>query len=119
MKKRLPLLILLFCSLVSFTFAQGVIKGTVTDKSTGEPLAGSTVTSKNESSGATLGTSTGLDGSYAFKNLKAGAYIIKISYNGYKTEQKTITLSANPIADFALVTSNIMTEAVTVRGTRA
>lgn len=57
------------------------IKGHVYDQKTGEPLTGATVTL--EKSGK--GTSTGLDGSFSFKDVKSGTYTLRVSYITYKS----------------------------------
>jgi len=95
--------------------AQFSVSGKITDQQTGEALPGATINLEN----ALFNTITNVNGTYQFKNLKAGNYTIKVSYNGYTTQQKTINLSANAIADFALSTSNTLTEEVTVSATRA
>jgi len=95
--------------------AQFTISGKITDQKTGEVLPGTTVSLEN----AMFNAVTNVNGTYQFKNLKAGDYTIKVTYSGYKAEQKTITLSANVTTDFALTASNIMTEEVTVSATRA
>ena len=96
MKKRLPLLILLFCSLFSFTYAQNMVKGVITDKSA-SPLAGSTITLKNETSGKKIFTSAGLDGTYIFKNVANGKYEIEAKYISYKSAEKHFTVADAPV----------------------
>lgn len=95
MKKRLPLLILLFCLITGFTYAQGIIKGTVTDKRNGDPLPGSTITLKSESNGKKISTSAGLDGTYVFKNVSDGKYEIEAKYISYNDASKSVTVSGN------------------------
>lgn len=95
--------------------AQFSVSGKVTDQQSGEALPGATISLENTQ----VNTVANIKGAYLFNKLKAGTYTIKVSYNGYKTEQKTIELSANSTADFALTISNIMTEEVTVSATRA
>jgi iron complex outermembrane receptor protein len=106
------LFVLLFPVLASAQFS---VSGKVTDQQSGEVLPGATISLENTQ----VNTVTNIKGAYLFNKLKAGTYTIKVSYNGYKTEQKTIELSANSTADFALTISNIMTEEVTVSATRA
>jgi len=86
MKKLLLLFILL--SLSAITYA-GVIRGKVTDKKTHDPLIGATISIKNQSIGESASVSVGLDGSYIFKNLKAGKYEIEARYVSYETSQKS------------------------------
>src|ERR1700743_1589192 len=95
MKKLLPLLTLLLCLLTAFTYAQGIVKGTVTDKKNGDPLAGSTITIKNQSTGATISTGAVLDGTYTFKNLADGKYEITAKYISYNADSKTVSVNGN------------------------
>lgn len=64
------------------------VKGHVYDKETGEPLVGATVTL--EKTGKI--TSTGLDGTFEFKGLKAGPASIRVSYVAYKTFVQEFTV---------------------------
>lgn len=104
MKKRLPLLVLLFCLFSSLTFAQGIVKGIVTDKKNNDPLPGSTITLKNLSSGATQSMSAGLDGTYTFKNVADGKYEIVAKYISYTPASKQFTMAST------LVTINLSPE---------
>ena len=95
--------------------AQFSITGKITDQQSGEALPGATISLEN----ALFSAITNVNGAFQFKNLKAGNYTIKVSYQGYKPEQKTISLSANSTADFALSINTIISEEVTVSATRA
>ena len=95
--------------------AQFSVSGKITDQQTGDALPGAIVTLENASFNAV----SSIKGAYTLKNLKAGTYTIKVSYTGYKAQQKTISLQANTVADFALTISDRMTEEVTVSATRA
>lgn len=59
--------------------AQGTLKGTVTDKASGQPLPGVNVVVQ----GTTNGTSTDFDGNYTLNNVKRGDRIV-FSYIGFK-----------------------------------
>lgn len=74
------LLILLLLTASTFQAVAGIIKGTITDKATREPLTGATV----QLMGTTLGVVADLDGNYQFTNVKNGTYAIIIKYIGYK-----------------------------------
>jgi len=95
--------------------AQFLVSGKITDQQTGETLPGATVTIQN----LAISTMSNAAGKYTFKNIKSGSYTVIVSYLGYKTDQKEITLSANAQLDFALVRSANVTEEVTVSATRA
>ncbi len=66
---------------VFLTYSQGVIKGSVVDKSTNEALVG--VSIYNPSSG--VGVSSSLDGTFSIK-LPAGKQDLTVSYVGYTTK---------------------------------
>jgi outer membrane receptor protein involved in Fe transport len=104
MKQRLPLLILLFCFFCSFSFAQGIVKGMITDKKSGEPLAGSTITLKNKSTGSKVSISAGLDGTYTFKSVTDGKYEVEAKYVSYRSAETEFTVDGN------LVTVNLQLE---------
>jgi len=104
MKKRLLLVILLFCSVCSFTYATGIVKGKITDK-TGGPLIGATLTLTNETTGYKANSSVGLDGSYIFKNVEAGKYKLEAKYISYTTAEKHFEVN-----DDTTVTVNLTLE---------
>ena len=62
------------------------VYGTITEKSTGEPIIGATVTATS-ASGHTTGAVTDWDGHYALA-LAAGTYVIEVSYVGYTTQAR-------------------------------
>lgn len=105
MKRFYPLLILLLLTLANQAFATGIIKGIVIDKRTGEPLIGSTVIIKNATSGKKISASVGLDGSFIFRNLVAGAYEIEARYVSYKDEETNVTLNDNATVNVKLTLS--------------
>jgi len=102
MKKRLPLLTLLFSLVFGLTYAQSIVKGTITDKKNGEPLAGSTITLKNESSGTKTSISAGLDGTYLFKNVVNGKYEVEAKYISYKPADKTFNVDGSAVTTINL-----------------
>ena len=88
------------------------VKGKLLDENK-EPLTGANVildATKN------LYALAGLDGSYVIKNVPAGTYTIKVSFIGYLTQEKTITItndSENTTVDFNLaVDSQVLGEIV-------
>lgn len=58
----------------------GKIAGTITDKSSGEPLPGANIIVV----GTTLGTTSDLNGQYTILDVPPGNYSMQISYIGYK-----------------------------------
>jgi outer membrane receptor protein involved in Fe transport len=118
MKKLIPLLILLQLTICSFAFASGIIKGTVTDRKTGEPLVGATVSIHSKSTGYKTSTGVGLDGSFVFKNVPAGSYEIDARYVAFDKEDKNIEVQdgITTTANLALKTKDNNLNEVTVTG---
>ena len=86
MNKRLQILfLLLFCA---GTANATKLKGHVYDKQTGEAIVGATVVLENPR----RTTNTGLDGTFEFKDVKAGVAKISVSYITYKTIEKTLVI---------------------------
>ncbi|MCJ8209051.1 TonB-dependent receptor [Mucilaginibacter sp. RS28] len=93
MKKLFPFLILVFLFNVTQALAGGTVKGLVTDKKTGEPLTGATVTLENENTHRKISLSVGLDGSFIFKNVAAGKYEIEVRYISYHKAEEHFTVN--------------------------
>ncbi len=94
--------------------AQFTVSGRVTGVD-GASLPGATVSI----SGVNLKTVTDTGGHYLFTDLAAGNYVVKASYIGYETETKAFILKDDALVNFMLEKSSILTEEVTVNGTRA
>ncbi|ETZ19800.1 TonB-dependent receptor [Pedobacter sp. V48] len=94
--------------------AQFSISGTVSEKSNAT-LSGATIKLKNKSAGTTADK----QGKYQLTNLKAGSYTLLVSYLGYQTIEKTITINADQTLDFVLVQSAFLADEVIVKATRA
>ncbi|MER3498886.1 MAG: TonB-dependent receptor [Chitinophagaceae bacterium] len=120
MKKQLFLL-LIFISFYSFIKSQQAqilkssLTGKVTDAKTGEPLAGASVYFPDLRTGA----ATNSQGIYTITNISRGRYSVEVSHLGYATIIEVIEINGNTTHDFALVTSFIENEAVTVTGVSA
>ena len=95
--------------------AQLSITGKITDQQTGEALPGATITLSNAASNAV----SDVNGKYHIDNLKNGNYTLKVSFIGYQTSNKAITLNADAVNNFSLSRSTLFTEEVTVNATRA
>jgi hypothetical protein len=74
---------------LSFLNSNAQISGKITDKLSGQPVIGATI--KVMPLGAYQ--SSGLDGSYSFKNLPSGSYFIQCSYVGYETTEQQIVVN--------------------------
>lgn len=113
MKKNYFLIALLL--LPCFVFSQFTISGVVTDSLNNAPLAGANVAIEN----SFLVTSSDNDGKFIFKNIKSGKKIIRISYVGYKTQQKEIETDNQIELTVPLVKNTVMPDEVVVTATRA
>lgn len=95
--------------------AQFSVTGKITDKSTGLALAGASVSLENSFSS----TRTDAAGNYSLKNLRSGNYLIRVTYLGYLSVQKNISLNGNTTLDLELGTNSFPVDEVLVRSTRA
>jgi len=81
------LLLLSFACLVfSFSFAQGTVRGKVSDKN-GETLIGVTIVLKSNRS---FGVTTDFDGNYSIKIADSAAQTLVVSYVSYKSTEKIV-----------------------------
>ncbi|MCK9282421.1 MAG: carboxypeptidase-like regulatory domain-containing protein, partial [Melioribacteraceae bacterium] len=105
---------LLFFSLNNSIFASGIIKGTITDSTSGEPLYGASVFIK----GTGYGSATGFKGEYSIYNIPAGSYTLKVQYVGYKTIEIDVTVLDNKTTNlnFRMSTAVVQGQEVIVTG---
>lgn len=84
------LLIVLVAGLLPFAAEaqQGVISGTITDETTGDPLFGAEVLVVEEG----WGTTTGAEGQYSLEEIPAGTYTLQVAFLGYATETRVVSL---------------------------
>ena len=104
-RSLLTALILTILFLPLQAHAAGGLKGSVTDKTDGEPVIGASVMLEN----TTLGAASDFDGNYAIQNIPAGTYNLKITGIGYAQQTKNIT-----IADGQTVTLNLQLGQTTI-----
>ena len=98
MNKRivfLPIMVLLLIACPTEIWAQKfTVTGKVTEKSTGEVLPGATALLLNEKdSSQVTGAATNTNGLFTVAPKKAGNYILRISYMGFKTYTKNLSLT--------------------------
>ena len=94
--------------------AQQSLYGTVMDKITGESLPGAHIVLEN----TYLTAISGPDGQYHFNDLKEGTYKLKVSYIGYETIEKEVSIKDDLKMDFLLSATAIMQDEVVIRGIR-
>ncbi|NGP87871.1 SusC/RagA family TonB-linked outer membrane protein [Fodinibius halophilus] len=115
MIRKLLITFLFMVTSVAFAFAQtGTLKGTVTDAKTGDtvPAANVLLLKINK------GTATDVDGNYSISNIPAGSYTLRITFVGYKTYSKEVTISPNEtlVHDAVLETDAVGLDEVVVTG---
>lgn len=99
--------LIIFCIPLTL-YANSKITGKVIDKATGSALPGASVYLLNTS----LGSATNLDGYFSIIDVPAGTYELRVSYIGYKTEIRKITVpSTNKI-----ITINFSLEVLNIEG---
>jgi TonB-dependent receptor len=98
------------------TYSQNPLQGIVTDAETGESVIGCNIILQ----GTTLGTITGLDGDFAFKNIPNGTYNVIYSFISYEKQiQKvTITKGGALVQNIKLKAASTQIKDVVVTGTR-
>lgn len=98
----------------SLLFAQFTLQGKVSNQQTQQALAGATLTLSGSNSIQSSST-----GNYSFKNLKAGSYVLTISYIGFETKLVKLSLQANQTENISLSKSSFIANEVVVNATRA
>jgi len=84
------LAVLLLVSGISFAQSTGMVTGTVTDKSMGDPLFGVNIFLKSDS---TIGTTTNMDGQFNI-TLPTGNHQLVVSFTGMETQIIPIKISS-------------------------
>jgi iron complex outermembrane receptor protein len=109
--KKITIFLFLFVSIL--TNAQTfTLNGKVVNENK-EPLPGATVLVKEENKG----TSTDFDGKFRV-NFPKGKYVIQVSFVGYKSVSKEITLTKNDAIEFILSANSTVLEEVLVSAVR-
>lgn len=115
MTKQITLLFLLLGFPVWAMAQNATLKGTITDQSNKETLAGVNIFVKETKSG----TSTDIDGKYEL-SLVPGTYTLVITYIGYSPQEKKIALSAGEekIIDIELAEEATILNTTVISGSR-
>lgn len=117
MNKIFTKIILMFFVLTATTvaaYAQSiVVSGTVTDKSSKEPIPGVSVIIK----GKTIGNATNDKGQFSFTTTEKAPFTIVVSYIGYTTVEREITANATNLT-FELETGVILGQEVVISASR-
>jgi len=110
--KSLVLSLFLCGWITTAAFANGSIKGKVTDAQSGKPLVGASIYLHE----LRTGTITGADGMYQTPEIPSGSYLMEVSFMGYSAYLKTVRVDKTQEINIALKPSVVEHEAVTVTG---
>ena len=110
--KSLVLSLFLCSWITAAAFANGSIRGKVTDASNGKPLVGASVYLHE----LRTGTVTGADGTYQTAEIPSGTYLMEVSFMGYSSFLKTVRVDKSQEINVVLKPSVVEHEAVTVTG---
>ncbi len=112
-------LVILACVSVTMGGTTGKLAGRITDKQTGEALVGANVLIRSME--PNVGASADVDGYYYIINLPPGNYDVKISYVGYSTIEKKISINVDQTTtlDVQLSATALISSEVVVTGERA
>lgn len=108
-----PLFALIVCCCCPAAFAQYVLRGTVTDASTGEPVVGAGVVLK----GTTTGVATDFDGKFELRVSELPPFTLVVSSMGYEDLQVEVK-SLDQELKFRLSVSQVVLQQAEVYGTR-
>jgi iron complex outermembrane recepter protein len=99
----------------SLIYSQVSISGTIVNKISGKPLAGTNIVVEN----TFLSTVSDDQGHFLIRKLKPGIINLKLLYMGYETLSREITLYRDTIINFQMETTAILGEEVNITATRA
>lgn len=122
--KHSSILIILFFLLNNFVSAHhtpentlhpnlfGSLSGKISEEGTGKPIVGATV----YISDLKLAVVSDASGSYNFRNLPSGNFLIEIHSIGFKTITRSVTIAGSSVENFSLSENIIEESAVVVTG---
>ncbi len=109
------LLNLALCLFAISTWAQSSLNGKVLDSSTGEPLIGASVWTEKQGRGAV----TDENGNFTITKLKEGEIQLRVSYVGFETLQKSLSVPLTGELSLRLNPTDLLSEEFIVSATRA
>jgi iron complex outermembrane receptor protein len=113
MTKSTLLLIIMF--IPGLMIGQAVIQGKITDKESGEALAGAHIILEN----TFIATISSSSGQFRISGIKQGEYQVRVSYMGFETYSSSLNILNDTMLEISLRPSSIMGSEVIVTATRA
>ena len=113
----------LFCTLSAFSQTNLTLSGTLVDKSSHESIvSGTVVLLQAKDSTYVTGNISNAKGVFSFPDLKAGNYILKVTYIGYITLFKNVALTGKipvtNLGELPMATNDILLKEAVVEGKR-
>ena len=96
-------------------WAQFSLQGKIIDLENQKPLVGATLRLAN----SVENIQTNENGFFIFKNLKKGDYLLNVRYVGFKSQDIKVILDGDKTLAVSLIKSNLLTDEVIVKATRA
>jgi TonB-dependent receptor len=108
--------LVVFSSCVSFAASGAILKGTIKDAASKETLYGANIVLV----GTGFGASTDWDGNYTIRNVPVGKYTIRVTYIGYKPQEKEIEINSEKttVFNFSLVSEILTGDTIVVSAQR-
>src|SRR4051812_34989498 len=114
MKTLLQMLALLLPVTLMAATDENPLSGTLTDKATGDAIAGAVITIEN----SYIYTTTDEHGRFSFDHLKDKSVTLHVNHIAYESFTETVTLPSEALK-VEMLSKNYMSDAVTVTATRA
>jgi outer membrane receptor protein involved in Fe transport len=111
--KVIFMLVMLLVTGVAVHAQSIVVSGTVTDKTTKQPIPGVSVIIK----GKTVGSSTDLKGQFSFNTTEKAPFTLVVSYVGFQSQEREITGSASNLS-FELEDGTVLGQEVVISASR-
>lgn len=92
--------------------ASSDLRGNVTDASTGKPLSGASIMLVD----LRLGTMCDANGAFVLLNISDGVYVVEVSFQGYASLVKTVSIKGNTQVNFSLSPTAVESENVVITG---
>ncbi|MDR1379851.1 MAG: carboxypeptidase-like regulatory domain-containing protein, partial [Tannerella sp.] len=94
MKRKISILVVMFCACASIAFAQHQVSGVVRDGTDGSPLPYATAALLRPDSSVVTGVVTGDSGRFVISGVNPGNYLLQVSFIGYNKEYVRVSVPA-------------------------
>src|SRR5574344_2622496 len=118
MNKFITFLLAALFATISVTAQEYSISGKILDAKTGKPIELATIRLMKGDSSFVSGENTSANGSFSLKIKSPGKYILKLSFIGYISQTRNVTLSASSktasVGNISLKTNDVILKQATV-----